>query len=269
MHGPPQSLGKWHAINGQGVRTPTIALLFAAIFCAGCESTEDELKTAHLQILDKSLIASRSILDQLKTKSLPPATHDVHFFFDYNVINQIFDAITPYTFPLPSNAKVTVSILSITIHNIGALPTVHLKATARREALTVPVEATGLVTLVKNRQTGLLTIGLQVQSFIPKLTWYWFELSKGDLVKTILESEVEQISEKLPVLQLPLAHEVQWGASASTQHMTIRTSDPVSQTEGSTLEMKIRYPSTETRKLVTVTDSVFLLSGIHLFTVLK
>ena len=260
---------KGNAIKSHGVRVPAITLLFAALFCAGCESTEDELKTAHLKILDKSLTASRSILDQLKNESLPPPKHDVHLFLDYNVVNQIYDAITPYTFPLPANPDVTVSIQSITVRNMGALPTVHLKATARRDALTVPVEAMGTVSIEQAAQTGRLTLGVHVQSFTPKLTWYWFELSKKDLVKTIAASEVRQISEMLPVLRLPLAREVQWGAGAATQHVHIRTSDPVPQTVGSKLEMIVRYPSTETRETITVTDTVFLLSGLHLFSVLK
>lgn len=239
-----------------------------SIASTSCNSTEREQKQAQLNVLNETLSASRSTLEELKAGKLPPA-YDLHLFLSHKSINKVLAAVENYKFTLPNDPSIMVTLKSLSISNSGALPTVTMEASAVRGELSADMYAVAVLVPAKTADPDAVSFRLKLVAFVPKLKWYVLELTKIKFVEVLLSAEISRITNRLPVIDMPVSKLVSWGAPASSNSVTIRTSDPAPGTDGSTLEMKVNYPSTETTRTLAITNYIFLSSGIHIFGVLK
>lgn len=247
-----------------------LAIVFIplAFGTSACQTTEREQKQAQLNVLSETLTVSRSTLEELKAGKLPPA-HDFHLFIKHAPLNELLNAFKDYKFNLPNDPSVVVTVKSLSINNYGSLPTVTIDATAIKESISAELYAIAVLVPAGAEDPENISFRLKVLSFVPKLKWYFFELTKLKFVKTLLSAEVSKLTDKLPLINLPVSKTIAWGAPASSNSVTIRTSNPAAGTDGSTLDLKVIVPSTETTKKLVVTKYAFISSGLHLFGVLK
>ena len=225
-------------------------------------------KKAQLNVLAETLTTSRTTLEALKSGELPPP-YDFHLYVKHGTLNQIFATLKDHKFNLPNDPSVVVTIKSLSISNYGALPTVTIDANAVRDNISAELYVVAVLVPAEELNSESVRFRVKVLSFVPKLKWYFFELTKFKFVEALLSAELSKITDKFPLLDLPVSKKLTWGAPASSNSVTVETSKPAEGTDGSTLELKVGYPSTETTKKLTITHYVFLSSGVHVFGVLK
>ena len=249
-------------------KSKCLCILFLAMVLTGCESTLRQQKEGQLTVLNEIISKTQITLKEIKSGELPPH-YDVHIFLSHDVLNKGLSALDNYEFALPNDPTITIVIRNIRIANYGAVPTVFIDAVAKKNSLSAEVDLTAVFLPVTdaNARPGDFKVG--VLKFVPKIKWVFFEFTKIEFVRALLATELAKITEKLPVVRLPLAQGLKMGGAASSKTETIRTSEPAEKTEGSTLDIRIDIPSSQRNRKVVITNYVFLKTGIHAFGVLQ
>ena len=223
-----------------------------------CASTIRQQKEGQLLVLEETLAKSRQTLSELRAGVLPPH-FDVHLYLGNDVINKVLLALDDYYFSLPGDPSINIKIAGIRIGNYGSFPTISVSATAQRNELSAELDLAAV--LLPSGDPGVFK--LKVLTFVPKLSWYSYELSKSNFVQALLSVELEKITDKLPMIRFPVAQAIQLGGPAFSNLINFPTGSR------SSLDMSVTVPSTLKNREIIITHYVFLESGVHMFGVIK
>lgn len=222
----------------------------------GCSTTIRKEQEAQVAILKASQEASERALGEFQGGQLPPK-HDLHLWIRMGVVNQALGALDKTTFKLQNDPTIEVTLGSVRLGTLGVIPTVQIEASAVRGELAAEIAVTALLRPIDGN-AGHFRI--EVLSFVPKLTWHFFEFTKSDFVKALLSAELRQVTAQLPVIQLPIEQAVAMGGSNRQEAIRVQTSD-----RPSYLDMNVSYPSNDRITTLKVQRYLFLSSGVHIF----
>lgn len=197
----------------------------------------------------------------MRSGKLPPE-YDVHLYFAYDVVNKALGSLDQYSFPLPSDPSITVTINNIRISGQGASPSVSVSSSARKQNFYADVEV-GIVLVPAEENSNGAKLRMKVISFVPKVSWWIFELTKSKFVNTFLNEELAKISEMLPLIELPVSQKIKFGSPSVTRRETIPTG------RGSTLELDITIPETTREREIAIVRYAFLETGLHILGSIK
>lgn len=226
----------------------------------GCSSTIKQQKESELEVVSASLDQSNLILADIKSKQIPPY-YDTHIYFSNNAFNQALAGFDGFGFALPNDESINIFIESIRISTYGASPVVTLKTKATKGEFTFNVNLTAI--LIPTSESKLGELRLKVLNFTPVAEWYFFESGKADFVKALLAVELNKITDRLPVIQLPVSQAIELGGLERKETVILPTG------RDSKLHMEITFPPTKRNRRVEIVRYVFLESGVHVFGVLK
>lgn len=234
-----------------------IALAFLASLLAGCGSTTLQARKAELAVLAEASAATEKVLARIEDQSLPP-DYDVHLFVSFATLNSVLTAIDGYKTIVPGLADASLEIAQVRVGSIGALPSATVAAKVRKNDLEVEVDI-GIVLNPITLESGIAALQFRVVHFIPRVQWWIFEVSKIQFVRSLLSVEVDKLTRKLPVVELPFDTSIEFGGPE------VRTRLPVETGNESTLEVEVVAPSTTRSKILKVLDYVFIGGGMHVF----
>jgi hypothetical protein len=229
---------------------------------AGCSSTTKKQKEAELAAVTSAVEVSRDLLGKLRDGKIPPQ-HDIHLYIAHEVVNKALTALDGYRFLLPNDNSIEVEIRGVRLANAGAVPTVAVDAKAIKGGLQAEVQLTAsLVPVDPVKEPGKFSI--QVLSFTPRLSGFWFEVTKFRFSQALLAGQLNAIAENLPLIELPITQAIQLGGPAITRDVRVKTSD-----HPSYLTLRVSIPSTERILQLKVVSYVFLQDGVHAFGVVE
>ena len=250
-------------IYKQFVSTANYRYLFLFLIInilTGCASTIKQQKEAELAVLSDSLNQTKTVLSDIKSGAIPPNYH-IHVYLSNLAFNKALTGLDGFSFILPEDETIQITIDSIRISTYGALPTVILKAKAKKDDLIVDIDITALLVGADVDKPGAMK--LKVLHFTPVAKWYFFEFTKSKFIRTLLAVELNKIADRLPTIQLPVSQAFTLGGPERNETVILPTG------RDSTLKMAINFPSTRRDRKLEIVRYVFLESGIHVFGVLK
>lgn len=234
-----------------------ISTAIMASLLAGCSSTLQQQRESQLAVLMQATDKSRTTLEEFHAGKLPPE-HDVHLFLSYHIVNKGLQALDNYEFPLPNDQSITLTLRSIRISAMGALPIVTALASAHTEALSAEIELGVVLVPIEGNTTGT-KFRMKVLSFVPRLSWSIFELAKMRFLESLLAVGVDKITEQLPLVELPVAEKIKLGGPASSYRQRIPTG------RNSALDLDITVTETLHEGEFAISQYVFLENGLHVF----
>lgn len=231
------------------------------IMASGCASTIQQVQEAELATLHMSKAESERVLSGLRDGSIPP-DFDVQISLQMDVVNRALAAIDQSKFFLPNDPSIEITLGKIRISTLGALPTVSLEAKASKGTLSAEIDVNAVLAPKEGGAPGEMLI--KVLSFVPKIQWLSFEVTKAEFVRTLLVAEVNKIADKMPSVRLPVEEAITFGSIGKTETIRVKTSD-----KPSWLTMSVSYPSTERKSKLKIQRYVFLKSEVHIFGALE
>lgn len=159
----------------------SLIFLVLALGISGCQSTILQQKRAELVVLQDANAASQQTLAGFRNGTLPGYS-ELHLYFSYGAVNRALAALDDYTFSLPSDPSILVTVGQIRLGAAGSLPVVSVRAKAARGSLTADVDMR--VIAVPASVPGALK--LKVLSFVPIIEWGAFEVTKAAFVRALL-----------------------------------------------------------------------------------
>ena len=233
------------------------ALILVVLAFSGCTSTKQQSLEGELAIVKAARIDSETVLSEIKSGTLPP-DFDVQISLKMDVVNRAFAAVDQAKFYLPNDPSIEITLGEIKLSTFGTLPTVLLKSKAVKGSLSADIEVTAVLIPKLGGLTGEMSI--QILSFVPKVTWYFFEITKSHFVRALLATELAKLNEKLPTIQLPIEETLILGGQGKATVVRFQTSD-----HPSYLSMNVTYPTTERNRKLRVLRYIFFSSGINVY----
>ena len=216
----------------------------SVLLLSACTSTDRQRKEGELALLRHATEQSTLVLNEMRSGKLPP-DYDLHLYFAYDVVNKALRHLDQYGFSLPSDPSVTVTIKDIRVLGQGALPNVSVSSSAHKDNFNADLEA-GIVLLPVEGNSNGATLQMKVVSFVPKVSWWIFEITKSQFVNTLLNEELAKLSQNLPLIELPVSQKFKIGSPSATHSATIPTG------RGSTLDVNITIPETIREREITM-----------------
>lgn len=140
-------------------------------------------------------------------------------------------------------------------------PEVSIDATARDVATGIEADLqmdSRLVLEGDLSRPDELSLRIVATRLVPNIRWGFFDLSRQRFARKLLTLEASRVTERLPTVTLPLAHDFSIGAPLTTRSITL----PVG---GGTISGNLTVPSTEIDGRIVVKHVVFLRNGVHIF----
>lgn len=241
-----------------------LALMYftaSVLLLSACTSTDRQRKEGELALLKQATEQSTLVLNEMRAGKFPPE-YDVHLYFAYDVVNKALEALDHYSFSLPNDPSVTVTIKNVRVSGRGALPNISLSSSAHKQNLHADLEV-GIVLVPAEGNSNGAKLRMKVVSFVPKVSWWIFELTKSKFVNALLNVELAKISEKLPLIELPVSQKVKFGSASATRRESIPTG------RGSTLDLDITIPETTREREIAIVRYAFLETGLHILGSIK
>lgn len=239
------------------------ALLLLAFTLVGCPSTLRQEKEQRLKVLNETISQSQTVLSEIRAGNIPPK-YDFHLFIAHKVLNSALSQLDGYSFSPKEDPSIRFVITSVRIANLGAYPLVTLQGTAERSHLSAQIELVAVL-LPPNSPSNVGSLQANIVAFTPKVKWWFFELTKSQFVKALLSLKLTDLTEKLPLIDLPISEAMSFGSDALSKQEQIVTSTPPLSQDGSSLLTDVSFPSTKRDRKLMTTRYLFLQEGIHLW----
>lgn len=252
--------------HGLGLFYRSLLLTFLALFIGGCQSTKKLELEGQLNVLRTASLATTNTLDGIRSGKLPPQS-DIYLFFSYSAINQALARIDNYSFPAPGKPDIQINIKSVRVSAIGSSPVLNAEASATNGTLSADITL-GMILIPESTSSGKPALRMKVLSFSPKVRWWIFEFTKAKFVQSLLAVEANKLTDKMPVIELPVSQELKLGAPESKNRKSIILIGEEPE-ERATLTLDITTPSTLRQRELTVVNYLFMDKGLHVYGDLK
>lgn len=145
--------------------TAVLAIAIVTLLSGCASSTERQLLQDQIALHRRALEASKQTLTQLQG-SQGPGAYQVKFYISNGTLNAALASLDNLPIAIPEIGA-TANIGSVRVNDYGSFPTVTLRASAKRDNITVEIEATAL--LFPSEQT-FNEFKISLLTFTPKVS---------------------------------------------------------------------------------------------------
>lgn len=248
---------------GSGVARPGVLMAAAACACAlaACstqtrllELDRDRLLRIEQNATEVSASAGQSLYR--------PDDYDLYLALHRSTFDSLLEGFNGTTVQIDAGGRpVEITLTSIQMAFRPGSPEVRIDAMARdlETGIEAELEMDSRFLLEGDlSRPDELSLRIVATRLVPNLRWGFFDLSRYRFAQRLLTLEASRLTDQLPAVSLPLAHDFSIGAPRTTRTITV----PVGR---GTMTGNLTTPSTRTDGQISIKHIVFLRNGVHLF----
>lgn len=242
------------------MRALATCALFALCSCSTDRQLLELRRDRLLQIED----SAKEVRDQVPGGVFDPSKYDVYLAIDSDVFQRAFAEVAGSRLEIMAKGRpIAIEIDKFATEFHPGSPEVQLAAKAidKRTGIEAAVDIdTRLVLVGDPAKPDELTAKIYATRIVPSARWGPLDFTRARFVRSLLSLEASKLTDRLPVMRLPLAREFSFGSGAR-QFST----GQIPTGNGSWIRGDVSLPPTLTKGRFVVNQILFLQNGVHIF----
>jgi len=191
-----------------------------------------------------------------------PEDYDLYLSLHRSTFESLLEGFNGATVQIDAGGRpIEITLTTIQMAFRPGSPEVSIDATARDLGTGIEADLkmdTRLLLEGDLSRPDELALRIVATRLVPNLRWGFFDLSRHQFAQRLLTLEAARVTDRLPAISLPLAHDFSIGAPRTTRAITL----PVGR---GSITGNLTTPSTLSDGQISIKHVVFLRNGVHIF----
>lgn len=252
----------WTAEGTRPKRRLALAFAVGAAALLSACSTQTQILTLERDRLLRVEQGAMAVSENASQMLYRPADYDLYLALHRSTFETLLDRFSGTTVQVESGGRaIEVTLDTIRMDFRPGNPEVSIEARARdvRTGLEAELEMDSRLILEGDlSRPDELRLRIVATRLVPNLRWGFFDLSRHRFAHSLLTLEASKVTDRVPTVSLPLAHDFSIGAARATRRITLPVGD-------GTITGDLTTPSTRVDGRIAIKHVVFLRNGVHVF----